>query len=176
MKHILLTTIFAILFGCSMLAQSSDPQSPSQGTAPSAEPGTGSQTSPSQAPDMGPPSQGSHRDAKAEKGEKGEKKLKGCLRSEGGKFVLEEKHGKRVDLTSTEDLSSHVNHTVTVHGSYAENTAGVTGESSTAASSGASPSGSTSGEQFSVSKIDNMSDTCKGEATTESSKPSPYHN
>jgi hypothetical protein len=172
MKYIVLTTIFAVLFGCSVFAQSSDPQSPSQGTTLSAEPGTRSSQAPSQNPDMGAPSQGSHHD-KADKGDKGEKRLKGCLRSEGGKFVLEEKHGKRVNLTSTEDLSSHVNHMVTLHGSY-ENAAGATGESP--ASSGTGSSGATSGEQFNVSKVDHESDTCKGEATSENSKPTPYHN
>lgn len=175
MKQIVLTTVFAILFGCAAFAQSSEPQSPTQGTTPSAEPGTGSQTSPSQAPEMGTPAQGSHHEANAEKRGKGEKKLKGCLRSEGGKFVLEEKHGKRVNLSSTEDLSSHVNHMVTVHGSY-ENAANASGESSaaTATSTGAGTSAAASGEQFMVSNIDSVSDSCKSEAAPESGKP--YHN
>ena len=177
MKHIVLTTIFAIFFGCAVFAQSSDPQSPTPGTAPSAESGSGSQTSPSQAPDMGTPSQGSHHEAKGEKGEKGEKKLKGCLHSEGGNFVLEEKHGKRVNLSSAEDLSSHVNHMVIVRGSY-ENAANAAGENSTATATatGAGTSASSAGEQFSVSKIDNVSDSCKSEAAPESGKPNPYHN
>ena len=54
---------------------------------------------------------------KGEKGAKGEKTLKGCIKSEGGNYMLEEKSGKTVPLAGA-DVSAHSGHEVTVHGSW----------------------------------------------------------
>lgn len=81
---------------------------------------------------------------------KGDKKMKGCIRSEGGQYVLEDKHGKSTPL-SGQDLSSHVGHEVTVHGMWASGDT-----SSTMSSSGAA----SSGKAFSVSSVDMVSESC----------------
>jgi hypothetical protein len=47
---------------------------------------------------------------------KGDKTLKGCIQSQNGGYALEEKHGKTVMLTGSQDLSAHVGHMVKVHG------------------------------------------------------------
>src|SRR5437764_12723785 len=49
---------------------------------------------------------------------KDEKSLSGCIRSQNGSFVLEEKNGKFAKLNSTEDLSAHVGHAVKVRGNW----------------------------------------------------------
>jgi hypothetical protein len=51
---------------------------------------------------------------------KGGKKLKGCLRSANGQYMLETKHDKMVSLTGSEDFGPHVGHTVTLHGRFVE--------------------------------------------------------
>ena len=98
---------------------------------------------------------------------KGEKKIKGCIRSENGKYVLESKHHKMISLTGSEDFAPHVGHTVTVHGNFmngsksagamSENTG--TGTSSTGAPSAGASSGG-EGSDFQVNKIDMVSDSC----------------
>jgi len=77
---------------------------------------------------------------------KGEKKLKGCIQSEGGQTVLKEKSGKTVALTG-QDLSAHVGHEVAVKGSWASG-------GDMAASGGSS-------NQFTVSSVDMISENCK---------------
>ena len=87
------------------------------------------------------------------KAEKSEKKLKGCVQSQGGQYVLETKKGKAVNLAG-QDVSAHVGHEVAVKGAY---------ESGGAGMSGASSSGNASGSEktFNVSSVDMISDTCK---------------
>jgi len=85
-------------------------------------------------------------------------KLKGCIQSMGGQYVLGEKHGKQVTLTG-QDFSAHVGHSVTVHGTYAKGS-------------------------FVVSKMDMLAEQCSGAKftikgmnnthTNASGKPSPY--
>jgi len=59
-------------------------------------------------------------------------------------------------LTGGQDLAAHVGHTVVVHGSYA-GAAGAPGTAtSTAGASGA-------GDQFTVSRIDMVSETCSAD-------------
>src|SRR5215470_13371632 len=110
MKQIVVTTIFALVFGLAALAQTTPGTAQPAGTDPSTQP----QTSPTQSPDM---SSSANRSAGGEA--KGEKKMKGCIQSEGGKFMLQDKHGKDVALTGSQDFGSHVGHTVTVHGTFA---------------------------------------------------------
>jgi hypothetical protein len=167
MKQIALTVVFTLVFGLAALAQtqSSDQQGSS---SPSS---SQSSTSPltSQSPDMSSQSgkQGSSTEAK------GEKKLKGCIESQGGQYVLREKNGKEVALTGSADFAPHVGHTVTLHGTPEKggsmgSSSGNT--SSQTSSSGMGSSASSSGEQFMVSKIDHVSDTCKFEKGSKNSK------
>jgi hypothetical protein len=87
--------------------------------------------------------------------EKHEKKLKGCVQSQGGQYSLEMKHGKTVALTG-QDVSAHVGHEVAVKGSY-EN-----GPSGNMSATSSSNSGASSGEKtFNVASVDMISDTCK---------------
>jgi hypothetical protein len=84
--------------------------------------------------------------------DKGEKKLKGCVQSQGGQYVLESKHGKAIALTG-QDVSAHVGHEVAVKGAWES------GSSTATASSGNAGS---SEKTFNVSSVDMISDTCKG--------------
>src|SRR5207253_4235477 len=76
---------------------------------------------------------------------KEEKSLTGCIRSQNGSFMLEEKNGKFAKLNITEDLSAHVGHSVRVRGIWAAGTAGSSSNPSSGSSASASnPSSSTS--------------------------------
>ncbi len=85
---------------------------------------------------------------------KGDQKLTGCLRSVNGAYMLETKKGKSVSLAG-QDVSAHVGHTVTVHGSW----------SSAGASDSSMGSGSSAkaGKSFNVSSVDMVSDSCSGD-------------
>jgi len=97
---------------------------------------------------------------KAEKSEKGEKKLKGCIQSQGGQYVLETKKGKAVALTG-QDVSAHVGHEVSVKGSW-ESGGGAGGGSMSSTSSSGSASGSE--KTFHVASVDMISDSCGGKS------------
>ncbi|HEY7354456.1 MAG TPA: DUF5818 domain-containing protein, partial [Terriglobales bacterium] len=86
---------------------------------------------------------------------KSEHKMKGCVQSQGGQYMLETKKGKMIAL-SGQDVSAHVGHEVSVKGTW-EN-----GGSSSSASAASSSSGSmASGKTFNVTSVDMISDTCK---------------
>ncbi len=98
----------------------------------------------------------------------GEKKLKGCLVSQGGKFLLQERKGKLTLLSGSQDLGTQVGHTVTALGAFAES------QSNGARTSGRSV--------FVVSKLDSVSDSCGSDRNKiaqqtfdSSGKPSPNH-
>lgn len=158
MRHILAAAIFALAFGLTGFAQTiAGPTQSPQGTDRIATP----------SPDASNPSASV------------EKKLKGCIQSQGNKYVLQDKRGKEISLGGSHSLLAHVGHTVTVHGKY--------GNGSDAASSATSNGGIT-GDQFQVSKVDMVSDTCtaakgkgvgveKGNNVKDpgyNGKPSPY--
>jgi hypothetical protein len=82
----------------------------------------------------------------------GEHKLKGCVQSQGGQYVLETKKGKAVALAG-QDVSAHVGHEVKVKGTW---------ESGMSATS-SSNSGS-SGKTFNVTEVKMVSDTCGGKS------------
>ena len=87
--------------------------------------------------------------------DKGEKKLRGCVQSNGGQYMLETKKGKSVALTG-QDVSAHVGHEVAVKGSWESGAAGGTGVSA----------GDTSAEKsFNVSSVEMISDTCSGNSS-----------
>ncbi len=82
---------------------------------------------------------------------KTEKKMKGCIQSQGSQYVLQTKHGKDIML-SGQDVSAHVGHEVTVNGMWES---GASDMSNTSAG-GASPSG----KSFNVTSVDMISETC----------------
>jgi hypothetical protein len=99
-----------------------------------------------------------------------EKKLKGCLLSEGGKYVLQERRGRSIALAGSQELGSHVGHTVMARGTF------LTGDVNNHSSSTASR------QIFAVSKLDMVSDSCGFDKTRiaqqtfdANGKPSPYH-
>jgi hypothetical protein len=81
--------------------------------------------------------------------DKGEKKLKGCVQSQGGQTVLETKKGKEVALTG-QDLSAHNGHEVEVKGSWASSSMSQTS------------AGSSGDKTFNVTDVKMISETCKG--------------
>jgi endoglucanase len=91
---------------------------------------------------------------------KGEKKLKGCIQSQGGQYVLESKHGKAVML-SGQGLASHVGHEVKVKGTW-EN-GGSSAMSSTSSSNGGTSAASE--KTFNVTNVEMVSDTCKSSSS-----------
>jgi len=182
MKQLLLTIAVVLAFGLAALAQDTTPGSPQSGTqstnpttgtsSTSSATGTGqyggtsagTQSSPSSS--SGSMSQGSASDTSGSK--KGEKKLKGCIESQNGQYVLREKNGNEVQLTGSSDLASHVGHEVTVHGNYEAGSGSSAGSKSNekmpsaSGSPTANPgSSATTGQQFMVDKIDHESSTCK---------------
>src|SRR5438067_11612415 len=161
MKRLLLMLGTCLAFTAMSMAQSSQQTSPNP-TYPS------SNTSPTMQQD-------SQQGSMANSENKGEKKLKGCIRSENGKYVLESKHHKMIALTGSEDFAPHVGHTVTVHGTFLNgsnsassgamsgNTGTAAGTSSTGtaptSSAGASSAGG-EGSEFQVTKMDMVSESC----------------
>ena len=122
-------------------------QQPGGAGQPSAQPGQPGYPS-GQQPGADNGTMSGQTDQNAQKPEKSEKKLKGCVQSEGGQYLLQTKKGN-INLTG-QDVSAHVGHEVAVKGMW-ESGAG----SSSAASSG------TSGKTFNVASVDMVSDTCK---------------
>jgi len=161
MKRLLLMLGTCLAFTAMSMAQTSQQTSPNP-TYPS---GTSSPTM----------QQDSQQGSMANSENKGEKKIKGCIRSENGKYVLESKHHKMIALTGSEDFAPHVGHTVTVHGTFLNgsnsassgsmsgNTGTATGTSSTGtaptSSAGASSAGG-EGSEFQVTKMDMVSESC----------------
>jgi hypothetical protein len=81
---------------------------------------------------------------------KGNKRIKGCIRCNNGKYILESKDHKMIWLTGPENFASHVDHTVMVHGSFLK--------TSEKADSRASSAGQ--GSDFQVKQIDTIADRC----------------
>src|SRR5512142_2968132 len=59
---------------------------------------------------------------------KGEKKLKGCVQSQGSQYMLETKKGNV--LLTGQDVSAHVGHEVTVKGTWENSSSGNAGSAS----------------------------------------------
>ena len=140
-----------------------------QGSSPSTQPGAQTQPGQPGGPDIGP-NTGAPSDqtgaANNNMGDhsQGEKKLKGCIQSQGGQYVLESKHGKSVML-SGQDLAAHVGHEVKVKGTWESgNASGMSSTSTTSAG------GNSAGEKtFNVTNVEMVSDTCKGSSKNSSS-------
>ena len=169
MNKMLLSVATALVFFVAVAVAQSTPQgdtSGAQGTqssSPAASQGsTGSSASQGSTSSSGSMSQGSMGNEKGEA--KGEKKLKGCLKSEGGQSVLEEKSGKTVNLTGS-DVSAHNGHEVAVHGTWES------GASASASSAGGA--GAKAGKTFNVTSVDMISESCSGGKTKGASSSPP---
>src|SRR6476661_737229 len=125
MKKLSLSIVTALVFFVATAMAQTTPATDPQGTSttPStASPSNQTSTPESQSPAAQQPSSSSSTSAAGTQSastteSKGEKKLKGCIESENGKYVLEAKHGKEITLTG-QDVSAHVGHQVVVHGSF----------------------------------------------------------
>jgi hypothetical protein len=125
MKRLFLTTAAWLAFTAALVAQSTQKTSPNNTPKPAASSTDSQQASTENAEN------------------KGEKKLKGCIRSENGKYVLETRHDKMVSLTGSQDFAPHVGHTVTLHGKFVNgsNSAGAMSENAGAGTGDSTPTG-----------------------------------
>jgi len=162
MKKLSLSIVTALVFFVATAMAQTTPATDPQGTTPTtASPSNQTSTPESQAPAAPQPSTSTAPEPN------GEKKLKGCIESENGKFVLENKHGKEITLVG-QDVSAHVGHQVVVHGAFQNSmAASASGENAgTAASAGSTSTSSTdmkakAGQEFSVTSVDMVSSSCK---------------
>jgi hypothetical protein len=88
---------------------------------------------------------------------KGEKKLTGCIRSENGKYFLENKTRKKTWLSGPVDFTTHVGHTVVLHGSFLEESPAT---SAAPANSGDASTARRQQNNFQVTDMEMVSDTC----------------
>ena len=165
MKNIIAAIICASVSGAVALAQTMPTVREQSGSMPTAQ----SQSSSSQSSNIA--NLGNQNSAAV-----GEKRLKGCLISQGGKYVLQDKRGKEVALAGSAELGSHIGHMVTVRGTFAN---GDENRRTSAPYSAATYSAA--GGTFMVSKLDPISDSCGtdknklAEQVNSNGKPSPYH-
>ncbi len=170
MKKLSLTICLAITFFVTAAVaqttpsggQGSQGSSPSMGQPSQQQPGQPGMSQPDNSTGMGQNPDQNNPNQKMDK-EKGEKKLKGCVQSQGGQFVLETKKGKAVALTG-QDVSAHVGHEVAVKGAWESGGAG--------ASSSAASSGNAGGAEktFNVASVDMISESCGGKSSKGESK------
>jgi len=154
MKKLLMCSCTALaFFVAAAVAQTSSPTDPTtpntQGTQSSAP------SMSQQGASQGSTSQGSMSGDSTNSTMKADKtKMKGCIQSQGGQYMLQTKKGKDVMLTG-QDVSAHVGHEVTVHGTW-EAAGGNSSGMSNTSSGNASPSA----KSFNVTGVDMISDTC----------------
>jgi Protein of unknown function (DUF5818) len=159
MKPMWVSMITAWLFFATMaLAQSSPSGGHPQGTTSSSPAMNGQPGAPNSGVDQsgspGMPDNQSGSMSGNGAGPKSEKKMKGCVASQGGQYLLETKKGKAVPL-SGQDISAHVGQEVTVHGTW--------DQSSPNSMSSSSAGGSAdSGKTLNVTSVDTISDSCGG--------------
>ena len=157
MKKISLCTLvaLALLVSSAAIAQAGGSPRGTQGSSPGMsqpgsagqQPGYPSSQQPGSTGTVGSPTD---QNAPSQKPEKSEQKLKGCVQSDGGQYVLQTKKGN-INLTG-QDVSAHAGHEVAVKGTWESGG----GSNSSAASSGSS------GKTFNVASVDMISDSCSG--------------
>jgi hypothetical protein len=151
MKRMSLSLVTALVFFVVAAVAQSTPQSDPQGTQGSY-------------PSAGQGASGSSTGMQGTS--KSEKKLKGCIQSQGGSYMLQEKSGKNVALTGA-DVSAHVGHEVAVHGSWEG------GSSNAASTGGGTGSSDKAGKQFNVTSVDMVSESCGGSKKGGASNTNP---
>jgi len=127
-------------------AQGTQGSSPTMSQTPGANPQPGMNQPGATTTDQNSGSMGNNQ---AEKAEKGEKKLKGCVQAQGGQATLETKKGKEIALTG-QDVSAHNGHEVELKGTWASG------------SMSQSSSGASGEKTFNVTDVKMISETCKG--------------
>jgi hypothetical protein len=171
-----LIVAFAFSMAAAVAQTGTDPSQGNSGASPStSQPSTPSQpqTMPSQQqpgqiqPDPAAGQAGQPTSTDTASADKADKKLRGCIQSQGGQYVLEEKKGKTVALTG-QDVSAHVGHEVSLKGSWG---------SGSAAAGVSTASGASAEKTFNVASVDMISDTCgdknsKGNSGSTGTSPS----
>jgi hypothetical protein len=109
---------------------------------------------PGQSPDMGPGANDQTGATANPNSNKGEKKIKGCVESQNGQYVLLTKKGN-VALAG-QDVSAHVGHEVSLKGTW-DNSGANANASPTASSSG----GEALSKTFNVTEVKMESEQCK---------------
>ena len=157
MRKISLCTLvaLALLVSSAAIAQAGGSPQGTQGSSPGmSQPGSPGQQpgypSSQQPGSTGTMGSQTDQNAPSQKPEKSEKKLKGCVQSEGGQYMLQTKKGN-IALTGR-DVSAHAGHEVAVKGTWESGG----GSNSSAASSGSS------GKTFNVASVDMISESCSG--------------
>ena len=152
MKFVLSIVVTLAFCVGAAVAQAGGPAG-TQGSSPSMQQPGGQQPGTAQQP-QGYPSTGPTTDQSSNTNSTSEKKLKGCVQSQGGQYTLETKKGKEVALTG-QDVSAHVGHEVEVKGTWGS-----------ASATGMSPSstGNTAGSEkaFNVTDVKMISESCGG--------------
>jgi hypothetical protein len=151
MKNLAVSVMVAFAFcvAAAVAQTGTDPSQATPGSSPSAsQPATPSPQQPGYNQPDAAAGQAGQTNNSAAPAEKAEKKLRGCVQSQGGKYVLEGKKGKAVALTG-QDVSAHVGHEVSLQGRW-ENGAGT----------GVSSGGASSEKTFNVTGVDMISETC----------------
>lgn len=103
-------------------------------------------------PDANAPGTQTDQNAANQNQTNGERRLKGCVQSQGGQYALETKKGKTIALAG-QDVSAHVGHEVSVKGTW-ENGMSATSSGNTGAS----------GKTFNVTEVKMISETCGGKS------------
>ncbi|HZQ23509.1 MAG TPA: DUF5818 domain-containing protein [Terriglobales bacterium] len=152
MRMFSVLTAMVLAFALTVFAQTPSPNDTQTGSSAS-QGSTSSQGSMGQTGTTGQTGSMGQSSDQGNMGKSGkESKVRGCIRSEGGSYMLEDAHGRMWSLTSSQDLSAHVGHEVVVHG-----TKSGSGSSSM---SNTSSAGNSAGS-ITADKIDMVSDTCK---------------
>lgn len=167
MKKLALSIIMTFaLFSLAAFAQTGpDPSQVSPGASPStSQPATPSQQEPMPGqqkpgqmqpdPTVAPAPQPTSDDTTP--ADKADKKLRGCIQSQAGQYVLETKKGNAVALAG-QDVSAHVGHEVELKGTWENASAG----------NGDPTASSNTSKTFNVASVEMISDTC----STKSSNP-----
>jgi hypothetical protein len=156
MKNIVVATAFSMTFGLAALAQTTPTNTQPQISTSQASHILSSDMSSSGIQSMG------------------EKRLRGCVKSKGGNYVLQEKGKKDVALGGSQNFATHLGHTVTLRGTFANGSHMDNGGSANASTDGTPVT-------FIVSKLDMVSESCGLDPTKTATaapdsrgKPSPY--
>jgi hypothetical protein len=127
-------------------SQGTQNSSPGMSRPPQQQPGGMNQ------PDANTPGSQTDQNTANQNQNNGERKMKGCVQSQGGQYILETKKGKTVALAG-QDVSAHVGHEVSVKGTW-ENGMSATSSGNDGAS----------GKTFNVTEVKMVSDTCGGKS------------
>jgi hypothetical protein len=147
MKKLAVSIFVALALSMAAVAQTAtDPSQGNSGAAPSAAQPSEQQPAPATNPAGQPTSSDTASTDKADK------KLHGCVQSQGGQYVLESKKGKAIALTG-QDVSAHVGHEVSLKGTWES------------AGAGTGVSTASGDKTFNVASVTMISDTCGGKSS-----------